>query len=183
MPQPPRMFGEPRKGGRGVYFTGPVIAGTLAACVLVVTVWAVRQDSHERAEAAADTRVQAIVGPPCPQAMKAAFATGLQPVNVFDFDNVEFGRRFGAADCSAVGSMNPLGGGYQLVCQFSSPAVLSVKTGRGLFYFEPGVSREATLFVKDGTPRCVLASPEFVAWKRAVTGTDEHGRPTFGKAE
>jgi hypothetical protein len=102
------------------------------------------------------------------------------PINAFDFDNVKFGYRYGAADCAATGS---LFGGYQLVCQFSSPAVLSVNSDKGPFYFEPGVAREATLFVKNGRPRCVLASPEFAQWKRAVTETDERGQPTFGKAE
>ena len=183
MPRAPRFFGEPRKGGRGIYFTAPVVVGTVVACVLVVAIWSIRQDARDNAQAAADLRVQDIVGPPCPQLAKADVAGVLQPVNVFDFDNVKFGYRYGAADCGAIGSMNPFGGGYQLVCQFSSPTVLSMQSDKGMFYFQPGVAREATLFVKNGRPRCVLASPEFVDWKRAITETDEHGKPTFGKAE
>ena len=183
MPQAPRFFGEPRKGGRGIYFTAPVVVGTIAACVLAVTIWSIRQDAHDNAQAAAELRVQDIVGPPCPQRAATAVRGGLMPVNIFDFDDVKFGYRYGAADCTATGSMALFGGGYQLVCQFSSPAVLSVSSGKGLFYFETGVAREATLFVKNGAPRCVLASPEFAQWKRAITETDEHGKPTYGKAE
>jgi hypothetical protein len=183
MPQATRDFGAPRKGGEGVRFTAPVIVGAVAACALAVTIWSIRQQSHEIAQTTVETQAQDIVGPPCRPVMRAAFAQPLQPVNVLDFDGVGFGRRFGEADCSAIAAKSLLGNGYQLVCQFSSPAVLSVKSDKGMFYFEPGPGRVATLFVLDGAPRCVLASPYFARWKRAVTETDAQGRPTFAKTE
>ena len=84
-----------------------------------------------------------------------------------------------AGESSAVARKGLLGNGYQLVCQFSSPAVLAVQTGKGLFYYEPGIGQKATVFVLDGTPRCVLASPFFAEWMRQVTETDANGRPTY----
>jgi hypothetical protein len=149
---------------------------------VVVAILSVKGRSDELAQATVETRAQDIVGPPCPSVLRAAFSQPLQPVNVFDFDGVNFGRRFGAADCSAISRTGQSGADYQLVCQFSSPAVLSVKSDKGLFYFEPGLGREATVFVLDGTPRCVLASPYFARWKRAVTETDINGKPAIGNA-
>ena len=176
-------FGGPRKGGHGVQITAAVILASVAAVGVATTIWSVKQQSNEIAQATVETRAQDIVGPPCPQVLRAAYAQPLPPANVFDFDGVRFGRRFGEADCSAIARPSPLGNGYQLACQFSSPDILAVKSGKGLFYFEPGPGREATLFVLDGAPRCVLASPYFARWKRAVTETDVNGKATFGKAE
>ena len=179
MSQASRDFGGPRKGGEGARFTAPIILAMIVMSALAVTIWSITQQSHEIAQTTVETRAQEIVGPPCPSVLSAAIAQPLRPVNVFDFDGVAFARRFGEADCSAIAAKGLLGNGYQLVCQFSSPSVLAVRTGKGLYYFEPGPGREATLFVKDGAPRCVLASPYFARWKRAVTETDSQGRPTF----
>jgi hypothetical protein len=149
-------------GGEGARLTTPVVVAAVVAGALGVIAWSVVQQSDEIRRSTAEAHVQDIVGPPCPPV--AALTRPYRPVNVFDFDGVSFGRRFGASECSAVAAKSLLGNGYQLVCQFSSPAVVSVKTSRGLFYFQPGVGQAATLFVLDGTPRCVLASPYFASW-------------------
>jgi hypothetical protein len=162
MAQAVRDFGAPRVGGEGARLTTPMLAAAVVAGILAVISWSIVQQSDEIRQSTAEAHVQNIVGPPCPPV--ATLTRPYRPVNVFDFDGVAFGRRFGASECSAVARKSLLGNGYQLVCQFSSPAVLSVKTGRGLFYFEPGVGQAATLFVADGTPRCVLASPYFASW-------------------
>lgn len=174
-----RYFGAPRRGREGVRFPASVIVGAVAAAALAVTFWSIKQQSLEVAQATAETQAQDIVGPPCPRVSRGALAEPLRPVRVFDFDGVDFGRSFGEADCSAIAKKSLLGNGYQLVCQFSSPAVLAVKSDKGLFYFEPGIGREATVFVLDGSARCVLASPYFAQWKQAVTETDAEGKPTF----
>ena len=91
-------------------------------------------------------------------------------------------RLFGEAECSAVARNTLLGNGYEHLCQFSSPAVLSVVTAKGAYYFEPGIGQEASVFVANGVARCVMASPYFKRWKEAVTETDDAGAPTFAKS-
>jgi hypothetical protein len=157
------------------------VAAVFAVCV-AVAVWSLRQQSAQIAEVTADTHAEAIVGPPCPQVVNARYRQPLSPVNAFDWNGVRFGRRFGEAECSAVAHKSLLGNGYEHLCQFSSPAVLSVVTPKGAFYFEPGLGQEVSVFVADGVARCVMASPYFKRWKEAVTETDESGAPTFAKS-
>ena len=183
MPPSPGDFGGPRKGGHGVQITAAVILASIVAVGVVTTIWSVKQQSDEIKQSTVETRAQDIVGAPCPRVSRAGYSQPLPTANVFDFDGVRFGRRFGEADCSAIARRSVIGNGYQLVCQFSSPDILAVKSDKGLFYFEPGPGQEATLFILDGAPRCVLASPYFARWKRAVTETDINGKATFGKAD
>ena len=155
----------------------PSIAVAVAAAV-----WSVRQQSLQIADATADTHAEAIVGPPCPSVKAARFRQPLLPINTFDWNGVKFGRRFGEAECSAVARKTLLGNGYEHLCQFSSPAVLSVATAKGAYYFEPGIGQEVSVFVADGVARCVMASPYFKRWKEAVTETDDSSAPTFARS-
>ncbi len=183
MAQVARDFGASRKGGDGVRFNAPVVVACVLAVAVGAAIWSVRQQSSQIAEATADTHAETFVGPPCPTVARGAFRQPLRPSKVFDLDGVRFGRRFGATECSAISRKSLLGNGYQLVCQFPSPAVLAVQTGSGLFYYEPGIGQKATVFVLDGTPRCVLASPFYSEWMREVTETDAIGRPSYGKKD
>jgi len=153
----------------------------VAAVAVAATVWSVRQQSAQIADATADTHAEEIVGPPCPQVANARFKQPLSAINVFDWNGIKFGRRFGEAECSAIARKSLLGNGYEHLCQFSSPAVLSVVTAKGAFYFETGLGHEVSVFVADGVARCVMASPYFARWKQAVTETDSRGMPTFAK--
>jgi hypothetical protein len=182
MAQTARDFGASRAGRDGIQLGTPVFIAAVAAVAVAAAVWSVRQQSAQIADATADTHAEAIVGPPCPQVANARYRQPLSPINTFDWNGVRFGRRFGEAECSAVAHKNLLGNGYEHLCQFSSPAVLSVVTAKGAFYFEPGLGQEASVFVADGVARCVMASPYFKRWKEAVTETDDSGAPTFARS-
>jgi hypothetical protein len=172
-------FGLSAKAARAGRINWPVFIGAVATGVLATAAWAVWDQSRQIAEATAAAKVSEISGPPCPAAPGGRFKTPLPLTQFLDFNGARFGRRFGAADCSAIAKKSLFSAGYNLACQFSSPWVLSVRTDKGVFYYEPGSGQEATIFVVDGTPRCVMASPYFRRWKQAITETDDQGRPTY----
>ena len=181
MTQAARDFGASRAGREGVQLKTPVFIACVAAVAVAAAVWSVRQQSQQIADATADTHAEKIVGPPCPQVIDARFKQPLEPSNLFDWNGIKFGRRFGEAECSAVARKSVLGNGYENLCQFSSPAVMSVVTAKGAFYFETALGQEASVFVVDGVARCVMASPYFARWKQAITETDASGAPTYAK--
>jgi hypothetical protein len=126
------------------------------------TAWDLAMDRHKIATSAAETNVAAIVGPPCPTASAAAFRSalanqGLTLKYVFDFNGVSFGRAIGYGDCST--AVTKSGAPYD-VCQFTSPAVLEVKTVKGEYHFLPGVGRKATVMTPDGVATCVMPAPK-----------------------
>jgi len=103
-----------------------------------------------------------VTGAPCPAVSKAAFDHALQTQGLsirysFDYDDLTLGRAFGEGNCDEGGG--GLRGPTYQVCQFTSPAILSVKSPKGEFYFLPGLGQKASITTKDGTPRCVLAAP------------------------
>ncbi len=112
----------------------------------------------------ATAREWAISGEPCPTLTPEAFrAGGFKAPQMFKYDAYAFGRRAGHVDCNAVGTKGGKGLGSVVICQFTSPIVLTVKTPRGEYVFNPGVGHAATVQVEDGAPRCVLASKFTVA--------------------
>ncbi len=149
--------------GKGVSHWLPrlFIVGAVATFV-AGTVWDLVWQHQQIATSSAETKVADIVGPPCP-ASRPAFdqAVKLQgPLPyVFAYNGVTFGRYFGYADCSVSESQGGVGLGSYDVCQFTSPAVLYVKTPRGEFYFTPGVGHKATVMTEGGVARCVMAAP------------------------
>jgi hypothetical protein len=139
-----------------------VIGGFLLTLVVGALVGLVA-DRWVIAKSTADTNLAAIVGPPCPSltaeaAQRSLKAQGVALSYVFEFNGATFARVFGYADCS-VASKDGIGP-YD-VCQFTSPAVLYVKTARREAYFVPGIGRKATVMTQDGAPSCVIAAP---AW-------------------
>jgi len=69
------------------------------------------------------------------------------------------GRAIGDGDCDVAAANGTAGLGSYDVCEFTSPAVLNVKTGRGEFFFLPGVGRKASVMTEGGIARCVMAAP------------------------
>jgi hypothetical protein len=111
-----------------------------------------------------------ISGAPCPSVVQSASAELLKADQAFEFMGVDFGRRFGDADCDGVYTRDARAQRtYPIVCQFSNPAILTVRTVRGLYAFKPGQGRMATVSVSGGAARCVLASPYWTAYIRAAT--------------
>lgn len=148
----------PRRRSRGglPWF---VTAGGIALAVAAVITTEVLRRQHEIADATAASQAAAVNGPPCDTLTPAAFAASkLPPKKVFIFNGVRFARRYGHVDCSTLADPVKKGGAFIPVCQFTGPAVISVTTDKGEFYFEPGVGRSATVFVPDTGPRCVLAA-------------------------
>ena len=180
MPSTPLDYGQRSRRGRGVQITTPMMAGLAGLVAIGVTIWVNRDQARLIHEATAETQAGEIVGPACPPVVHGAFAGPLRPINTFDFNGLRFGHRFGSAECSVTaGKPGLFGTGYVNLCQFSSPAVVSVSSGKGTTVWEPGVGREVTVFVDRGAPRCVMASPYFARWKQAVTETDAAGKPKF----
>jgi hypothetical protein len=107
----------------------------------------------------ATAREWTITGSPCPAVSAADFVRRkLQAPQSFAYDDAVFGRRFGHVSCGAVADHGGRGLRSYPVCQFTSPAVLRVKTPKGEFFFAPGVGKPATISIPHGVPRCVMAS-------------------------
>ena len=170
MPSTPLDYGQRSPRARGVQVTTPMMAGLACLIAIGVTVWAVRDQARLIRESTAETEAGEIIGKACPQVLHGAFTSPLRPINTFDYNGLTFGHRFGAAECSVTAGKGGLfGTGYVNLCQFSSPAVVSVSSAKGTFYWEPGVGQEVTVFVDHGKPRCVMSSPYFARWKQRVT--------------
>jgi len=139
-----------------------LVVGGFFATFVVATLWALAWEHQEIAQSTADTRVAAIVGPPCP-ASREAFDRAIKVQGplpyVFEYNGVTFGRYFGIADCSVAASKAGLGLGAFDVCQFTGPSTLYVKTPRGEYYFSPGVGHKASVMTEGGVARCVMAAP------------------------
>jgi hypothetical protein len=112
--------------------------------------WTTKWTAHEAStkRVAADWTIE---GPACP-------AAGPGPSKsryLMTFHGVEFGRRFGHAECAFI--RGPAGHGP--VCQFTSPADLEVRTEGGVFRYAPGIGQPATISViGEAPPSCVMAT-------------------------
>jgi len=134
-----------------------MMLAALAVGATVVAVTSYQNRVRKIAESAAAADPSSIAGAACPALTKAEFdALPVQPKKTHIFNEVTFTRRFGHVECNVV----PDGGGtgFAPICQFSGPAVLKVSTGRGEFYFKPGVGKPATVTTPGGVPRCVMAA-------------------------
>ncbi len=115
--------------------------------------------SHRRAINVGTAQAWDIQGAPCPTATPQEWAATHQIApKTFDYTGDVLGRVAGDASCSDVQDKGGKGLGVIKVCQFTSPAALTVKTKAGMFYFLPGVGQPATIIIRQGQPRCVLAS-------------------------
>jgi hypothetical protein len=100
-----------------------------------------------------------IQGPPCPALTQAEFtAKRYTALKTFPYDDVTIGRTAGDASCSDVKENGGMGFGTDRVCQFTSPATLTVVSPAGSWFFVPGAGQPSTLIIHKGAPRCVMAS-------------------------
>lgn len=156
-------FGEPRRASLNALMPALIVAGAVMT-IAIASTWELSAEHAKIAKATADARLSALVGPLCPQVSAAAFqsavtAQGRGVRYVFDYNGDTFGRSFGDGDCGVAAAKGGLGLTTYDVCEFTSPAVLSVKTARGSFYFLPGLGQKATVTTADGVARCVMAAP------------------------
>lgn len=100
-----------------------------------------------------------VEGAPCPQLTAAEFtARRLRAPKLTSYEGIVFGRQFGHMDCSALRYGAGWGTETYPVCGFTSPNALSVRTGKGEWFFAPGPGQPATVAVPHGQPRCVMDS-------------------------
>jgi hypothetical protein len=126
----------------------------LAATALVL----VPQLLRNRAAAIEEAAAWAIAGPPCPQLGPAAAARHpYRPKKSFGYAGANFGFVYGHVACAQIhdDAGRAMLRGHP-VCQFTSPAVVTVRVGKIEAFFTPGLGQRATVSVQDGTPRCVL---------------------------
>ncbi|HWF78516.1 MAG TPA: hypothetical protein VN694_15225 [Caulobacteraceae bacterium] len=152
-----------RERGVGRLLPRLVIIGAVAMFA-IGTAWELLSERHTIAQSTANANLAAIAGPPCPAVSAAGFQSALKAQDltlkyVFDFNGDTFGRAIGDGDCDVAAAKGSGGFGSYDVCQFTGPAVLYVKTGRGEFFFLPGLGHKATVMTEGGSARCVMAAP------------------------
>lgn len=100
-----------------------------------------------------------IKGPPCPALTQADWtAKHWEAKKTLDYGGVKIGRVAGDADCADIKQAGGTGLFSDKVCQFTSPAALTVTSKAGTFFFVPGVGQPSTLIIHQDVPRCVMAS-------------------------
>ena len=135
----------------------PLMLGAAIVVGMVATgIAAHLRRANAIAASAASVDPAVLAGDPCPTLTKADYeARGAKAKQAFITNDIRYDRRYGHADCSIV-KAGGAGNDFVPVCQFSGPAQLVVTTGKGAFYFAPGVGRPATVATRDGVPTCVI---------------------------
>jgi hypothetical protein len=117
----------------------------------------------------AEAKAWDIRGPACPAITRDAYIEGRgKRSRGFDYQDVGFHRRSGYADCAAIYEDGGLSDRSFPVCQFTSPGQLLVRTGSGEWFFEPGPGQPATVSLRGGVARCVMAAKVTLATVRAA---------------
>lgn len=151
-PSGARDFGAVRRWGLA-HVIGAVVV--LTAAIGLITFQFVRdRNAHISTAKAWDIQV-----PPCPAFTEAEFqAKRYTALKTFDYDGTTIGRTAGDASCSDVKDAGGKGLGTDKVCQFTSPATLTVVSPAGRWFFVPGAGQPSTLIIHRDVPRCVMAS-------------------------
>ncbi|HZZ33520.1 MAG TPA: hypothetical protein VFE10_16180 [Phenylobacterium sp.] len=127
----------------------------IGAAAVLVTFQGVR----DRDAAVALAKKWDVQGPPCPAMTEAQFNAGHESApKTFDYDGTTFGRFAGDVSCSDVKDKGGKGLGTDKVCQFTSPATLTVASPAGRFFFVPAPGHPATIRIHKDIPACVMAS-------------------------
>jgi hypothetical protein len=144
---------------RGPRRYGVAQAILAAAAITALFGFGTHQFLQTRKANIAQARAWAIQGPPCPALSEAEWtAKHYEAKKPLNYDGVLIGRVAGDADCADI----KRSGGASLfsdkVCQFTSPAALTVASKAGTWRFVPGIGQPATLIIHDNVPRCLMAS-------------------------
>lgn len=157
MPRTTRDYGVSARAGlsrpaKFAFAAGVLFALAGTGAVLGHNWW------EQRKEAIADAEAWTIAGPPCPELTQAQFtAAGLKTRKSTEYNGITFSRVAGHLSCNEVVNDGGKGLGKYAVCQFTAPSVLTVTAGERTFHFQPGVGQDATVEVKDGVAKCVMA--------------------------
>jgi hypothetical protein len=129
--------------------------GIVPAGLVVFTLLSFNATLHRRTD-----REQGWVGnrPPCPGISASAYAAKGYPARerTTDYDGAVIARQSGHVMCKAVDTPGRAGFVSHLVCQFTSPVAIRVKTAAMEAFFEPGPGSLATVSMERGGPACVL---------------------------
>lgn len=113
---------------------------------------------RERAAAIADARAWTIEGPPCLQLPIAETVRQPAAAKAFGYADAGFAYAYGHVACAEIheNGGKSLFRGYP-VCQFTSPGVVIVDAAGRTTLFAPGLGERATVSVRNGEARCVMA--------------------------
>ena len=115
--------------------------------------------TYHREKSIEEANYWTIRGSPCVQLSRDQFAASrAQTPRSFEFLGIIFSRFSGHVSCAEIKSDGGRGWRSQIVCQFTSPKALRIKTGGGEFYFLPGPGQPATVSVLDDRATCVMSS-------------------------
>jgi hypothetical protein len=108
-----------------------------------------------------------VQGPPCRQLTAGQFqaASADGPMQVDNFDDIDFGRAYGHVSCADIHDDGGHGWGQHAVCQFSSPTRVVVRTARSQAYFEAVPGQPVTVSVLKDRAECVVGGNEWGAHK------------------
>ena len=67
--------------------------------------------------------------------------------------------------------------GDTVLCQFSAPVALAVRTEHAEYDFAASAGQAASVFISHHKPRCVLAAPHWAALSQALA-EDMHAPPS-----
>lgn len=147
-----RDFGGVRRFGVGHIVIAVVVITAAAGLIAFQLV-------RDRDAAIATAKAWDVQGPPCPALGRAEFqARRYTAPKTFDYDGILIGRVAGDVSCSDVKANGGRGLETDKACQFTSPAVVTVTSRAGAFFFVPGAGHPATLHIHQGVPSCVMAS-------------------------
>jgi hypothetical protein len=148
-----------RYGGKGLRRFGLAHAILAALAITAVIGFATFQFVQTRNENVGQAKAWDIKGPPCPMLTQAEWtAKHWEAKKLLDYGGIRFGRAAGDADCAEIKQSGGFGLFSDLVCQFTSPAALTVTSKAGTWFFVPGVGQPSTLIIHKDVPRCVMAS-------------------------
>ena len=138
---------------------GPIY---LAAAVIGLGL-AIALTAHDvlkaRTAAIAEAKAWTISGPPCPQLPIGEIERQPAAQKSFGYAGAGFAYAYGHVACAEIheNGGKSLFRGYP-VCQFTSPGVVAVNAAGATTFFVPGLGERATVTVRNGKARCVMAA-------------------------
>jgi hypothetical protein len=148
---PPQTTTAPPRFPR-LYLAAGLVGAAVAATAIAPSVL------RQRAAAVAEAKAWTIDGPPCPNPPITETVRQPTAIKSFGYAGSGFAYAYGHVACAHVHADEgrSMVRGYP-VCQFTSPGVVIVETGKTRTLFAPGLGHRVTVSVRDGAPRCVMA--------------------------
>ena len=142
------------KDARRIRLIAAIVGLVLVVGGLAFLHWS-NGNSRDRAiaDASAATGADKVSGPPCDPGTPAGKLGRGDAWKTLTFNQVEYGRRVGNADCGVAKDKSK--SGFKSVCRFNAPAELRIVAKDGPHYFDLGLGVPATVIVADSGVSCV----------------------------